>query len=1232
MLARRIILLFMILPFYLKGVGQTCSIQPSTYKVCLGSSVVFAINTTGTIVKSSWTFGDGASDTLPNPPHIYSKPGIYTVTVIVEFANNVKCTATVSQPIRVFDLPKAGFDITGNDSICITHILCLQSTSTPGSSGAPIRKTSFLFGDGTPVINSPNPCHKYPKTGNFVLTLEVEDTNGCIARIEKPMWVFDSVNADITPFVTNCAPVRFLNTSNMSLANVKRFYWDFGDGTYDSVNFSLAQHLYTDRSKCPYKVVLYIESKFGCAAAKTVNVCPFATFNTSIQSDKHNSCFTGNVFNYTSSGNSFGSSYSWSAKLLGTATAILGGPGFTYTFRFNDCGDYVITLYMRNGNCDTTLNDTIHIMGPVSHIELDTMPGHKVVNSNLCTPDDTTYFVSPATYQSHHCSSSIKRIWDFGDLKCPQCTTDTKNGINVKSNCRWSVDSINVKHKYSDTGCYTVRLFLRDTISGCSDTDEKTVVINKPDLSALRIIGRHCLNELQKMDMSKVIPRCGADAFWFNVDTICNGDSLKSYIKIPLTGINFSYSHLCNGNKVVSAFILKNGNCYDTLYWPLTISKLNTRFDLVPGYGCPPLEVRAILQDSIQLTATRVIWEWEPGVKDTFDINGGIIHSATHIYTTPGVYTVNIQMFDTTSPSLNYKYTGCMFDSTFYIAVGFYNTFEPAPNVCAGTTIQFEDTVRYYHWPYNPNNPYSPHIWGTGTGESIFWDFGDGSSATGTRPSHLFPKAGKYTVKMIVTDSTGCTDTTIRIVAVSEIRADFGWKPSILVCGQIVQFSDSSVVKDSSGVSPPDRIISWDWDFGDYRIHSNLKNPAHPYFVYGKFIVKLKIKTLRGCVDSISKEIYIDGPQPKFEFITDTIGCVPYTIRLRNTSIGCQSNIIYMGDAANSSFPLGDSDTITFTYSKPGIYLIYLFGEANVLNPNTGSKVYCSSWFPEKNNPNAPLMRVIVLPRPGVSFNIPDTVCPNVYFNITNTSDSIYTTYYWDYGDSTYDIKYKPDANTGHSYKDTGVFTIKLAPRYTPGPKSRECPDSALKKITVIKNHAAFSLDTSSLPVVRFKNESVMSSKYTWDFGHPSTGKDNTSSLLNPEHDYLNDTGTFTICLTAENKYGCVDSVCHPVRNTNYRFLIIPNVFTINEDGINDAFDIKIHGNTYYDLKIFNRWGQAVYSSETDGEDNDGINWNGKLFNTGNDCPEGVYYVLFKYQFKGEGIKTYKGPVTLIRK
>lgn len=90
--------------------------------------------------------------------------------------------------------------------------------------------------------------------------------------------------------------------------------------------------------------------------------------------------------------------------------------------------------------------------------------------------------------------------------------------------------------------------------------------------------------------------------------------------------------------------------------------------------------------------------------------------------------------------------------------------------------------------------------------------------------------------------------------------------------------------------------------------------------------------------------------------------------------------------------------------------------------------------------------------------------------------------------------------------------------------------------------------------------------------------------------------------------------------------LAIPNAFSPNGDGVNDAFApiLQCPFPAYY-LQIFNRWGQLVFETE-DAEKG----WDG-TFN-GQPAPSEVYFYQLSYQeFSGEEIKRRQGDVALLR-
>lgn len=69
----------------------------------------------------------------------------------------------------------------------------------------------------------------------------------------------------------------------------------------------------------------------------------------------------------------------------------------------------------------------------------------------------------------------------------------------------------------------------------------------------------------------------------------------------------------------------------------------------------------------------------------------------------------------------------------------------------------------------------------------------------------------------------------------------------------------------------------------------------------------------------------------------------------------------------------------------------------------------------------------------------------------------------------------------------------------------------------------------------------------------------------------------------------------------------VPNIFTPNDDGINDDFVIRILNPSSYSIEIYDRWGKKVYAST-----NPDVYWNGRILSTQYLVPDGVYYYIIK--------------------
>ena len=151
-------------------------------------------------------------------------------------------------------------------------------------------------------------------------------------------------------------------------------------------------------------------------------------------------------------------------------------------------------------------------------------------------------------------------------------------------------------------------------------------------------------------------------------------------------------------------------------------------------------------------------------------------------------------------------------------------------------------------------------------------------------------------------------------------------------------------------------------------------------------------------------------------------------------------------------------------------------------------------------------------------------------------------------------------------------------------------------------------------PIDFFQNSIDSSIVNNWSFGD-----DSTSIEYEPTHIYKYP-GDYTVCLIAGNEFNCFDTSCLEITIFPSE-IIIPNIFSPNNDVVNDEF--VIYGiNDLFDIKIYNRWGNLVFDQNP--YEN---NWNGENSN-GKKLSEGQYFYILKND--QEQIKL-NGSVMLVR-
>lgn len=156
-------------------------------------------------------------------------------------------------------------------------------------------------------------------------------------------------------------------------------------------------------------------------------------------------------------------------------------------------------------------------------------------------------------------------------------------------------------------------------------------------------------------------------------------------------------------------------------------------------------------------------------------------------------------------------------------------------------------------------------------------------------------------------------------------------------------------------------------------------------------------------------------------------------------------------------------------------------------------------------------------------------------------------------------------------------------------------------------------------PEVTFASTSTGATSWLWNFGDGSN-----STIENPMHTYA-DTGTFCIDLLVSNNYGCTDTTTGCLYVAPVFTIYIPNAFTVNDDNLNETWNIYGMGIKTITVRIFDRWGEEIYFF-------DDINkgWPGTMQN-GNPCKQDVYVYRIEVVDGHNDFHEFMGRVTLIR-
>jgi gliding motility-associated-like protein len=248
--------------------------------------------------------------------------------------------------------------------------------------------------------------------------------------------------------------------------------------------------------------------------------------------------------------------------------------------------------------------------------------------------------------------------------------------------------------------------------------------------------------------------------------------------------------------------------------------------------------------------------------------------------------------------------------------------------------------------------------------------------------------------------------------------------------------------------------------------------------------------------------------------------------------------------------------------------------------------------------------------------------------NLTQFADP--STYQWEFGDGQ---RVSAVENPTHVYRNPGTYTVTLSASNITGQRTQMIKEEFIEVFATPQ--ASFTIPDEYRSVftgeeVRFVNLSQGADEYIWKFGDG-----NESFEFEPIHAYP-DSGLYDITLIAINsETGCTDSVS---LKSQVQVILggesdVPNAFTPSRAGPgtastnplqNDFFLPRVEGVSQFNMKIYNRWGELLFESNSKEEGWDGY-YNGILM------PQGVYVYRLELVYENGRRETKVGDITLIR-
>lgn len=986
------------------------------------------------------------------------------------------------------------------------------------SNPASINDSTYLIGNkrvwryklpGLYTFNTANFSPGY----NITITAGTTDAEGCGGTYERDfnLAVYDPPTAQFSVTNTGCLrdSVRFTDITNYVTGTYSyKWYWDFGDGHIDSVHNPA--HLYTSPGNYTVKFVLV--SNVGCmsdTARLPVSISALPTANiTGATTVCQNSTQPNISFTAPTGSSPFTFEYNINGGPVLTATTTGTSNTVNVPVPTTTVGTYTYTLTQVTGNScvNAQSGNTTVVVNPLPNA---TITGTTSVCQNATSPTLT-----------FNVNSTTTGPYTF--------TYNINNGPDQTVSTTGSSTSASITAPTGTTGTFTYNLTAvtdgspsacRRTLTGVS----AVVTVNPLPTATISGTTAVCRNST-----SPQITFTGANGtapytFTYNINsganltvTTTSGNSVT--VNAP-TGTAGTYTYNLVSVQDGSSTACQQAQSGSAV---VTVYELPTA-DFT--YTSPLCEIKQVdfLDQSTPNSGILNAWSWTFGDPPSGAANSSTLQNPSHTFNSAINYTVTLTV-------KNDK--GCVSAPQSQVLAinprpnaGFIN-----PEVCLSDTYaQFIDTSSI----------------ASGSITQWNWTFGDpGSGPLNTstifNPQHSYSTIGTKDVVYIVTSAAGCKDTLYQSFFVNGDIPTSGFQvltPNSLCANDSVQIKNTSIVNVGSIVK-----VKIFWDFagapGTFELDDNPvpgKVYAHlyPNFQTPPFkTYQIKFVAYSGetCIDTATNTVTIyAAPRVLFNPIPDTcLNIQPFQITQASEVGGVPG---------------------TFVFSGPGVSSTGIF-DPSLVGPGLYSIHYVYTSVAGCQDSADRTIRILQPPVANFGYSIPTCETKQVTFTDSSSVPAAVgpiRVWTWDFDDGTPILVRNTNTAFTHVFAAAGVYRVKLYVTTAGG-----CNSIVKEKIVTVNPQpfVNFSFtDTACLPNARiqFRNLSTIADgtqalfRYSWTFGDPASGINNSSVAFEPAHIYTG-TGPYPVKLTVTSNNGCVHdttrlvNTIHPQPDADFRF------------------------------------------------------------------------------------------------